>query len=220
MTETGAICAGSEPGYEGELGENYVGTAMDGSEIGIFDEDFRPLPPGEPGEIALRHPHVMLGYLRQPEETARTLVDGWVRSGDRGVMDEEGRVFFAGRFKNVIKRSGENVSAEEVELALADHPDVSECAVFGVPDPIRAEEVAAVVVVRPGAALEPAGLRAACAATLVRWKLPRYLLLRDEPLPRLGNGKVDRVQLVESFDVGAAWDADQAPAKSTTPSSS
>lgn len=220
MTETGAICAGSEPGYEGELGENYVGTAMTGSEIGIFDDDFRPLPPGEPGEIALRHPHVMLGYLRQPEETARTLVDGWVRSGDRGVMDEDGRVFFAGRFKNVIKRSGESVSAEEVELALADHPDVSECAVFGVPDPIRAEEVAAVVVVRPGASFAPAELRAACSAKLVRWKLPRYLLLRDEPLPRLGNGKVDRVQLVESFEIAAAWDADQAAAKTTTPSSS
>jgi acyl-CoA synthetase (AMP-forming)/AMP-acid ligase II len=208
MTETGAICAGSEPGYEGELGENYVGTAMQGAEIGIFDTEFRPLPPGEWGEIALRHPHVMLGYLNEPEETARTLVDGWVRSGDRGVIDAEGRVFFVGRFKNLIKRSGENISAEEVELALGEHPDVSECAVFGIPDQIRTEEVAAVIVVRPGVPLEAAGLRAACRHKLVRWKLPRYLLLRDEPLPRLANGKIDRLALIDSFDASAAWDAD------------
>ena len=132
--------------------------------------------------------------------------DGWVRSGDRGVVDEQGRLFFAGRLKNVIKRSGENVSAEEVELALAGQPGVAECAVFGVPDRLRGEEVAAVVV---GRGLEPEALRAACGQRLVRWKLPRYVALREEPLPRLGNGKVDRVALVESFDAAAAWDADR-----------
>lgn len=207
MTETGAICAGSEPGYEGEFGENYVGRAMRGAEIGIFDEDFRRLPPGEPGEICLRHRHVLLGYLKAPEDTARTLVDGWVRSGDRGVIDESDRVFFVGRFKNMIKRSGENISAEEVELALTEHPDVSECAVFGVPDRIRVEEVAAVVVARHGASIDVAQLRAACQDKLVRWKLPRYVVLQEEPLPRLANGKIDRAALVESFDVAAAWDA-------------
>ncbi len=208
MTETGAICAGSEPGYEGELGENYVGTAMRDAEVGSFDEGFTRLPPGEPGELCLRHPNVMIGYLKDPEETAKTLVDGWVRSGDRGVIDEHGRVFFVGRYKNMIKRSGENVSAEEVELVLAEHPAVSECAVFAVPDRIRAEEVAAVVSTRPGATVDPTVLRAHCSSSLVRWKLPRYLLLRDEPLPRLANGKIDRVALVEAFDVAAAWDAD------------
>lgn len=209
MTETGAICAGSEPGYDGELGESYVGTAMRGAELGIFDERFRPLPCGEPGELCLRHPHVMLGYLDDPGATAETLVDGWVRSGDRGIMDEQGRVFFVGRLKNMIKRSGENVSAEEVELALAEHPDVGECAVLGVRDPIRAEEVAAVVVPRPGAQLDPAALRAAAGRTLVRWKLPRFVLVSDEALPRLPNGKIDRVALEASFDAGSAWDAER-----------
>jgi crotonobetaine/carnitine-CoA ligase len=198
MTETGAICTGSEPGYEGELGENYVGTPMRGAEVAVFDEAFARLP----------HRSVMLGYLDQPDETAKTLVDGWIRSGDRGVVDEQGRVFFGGRFKNVIKRSGENISAEEVELALDRHPDVSECAVFGVADALRAEEVAAVLVVRPGSALGEAALRDSCRDALVRWKLPRYVVLREEPLPRLGNGKIDRVSLSRSFDPASAWDAE------------
>ena len=210
MTETGAICTGSEPGYEGELGENYVGTAMRGSEVAVFDEAGARLPNGSTGEICLRHRSVMLGYLDQPEETAKTLVDGWIHSGDRGVVDEQGRVFFGGRFKNMIKRSGENISAEEVELALGRHADVSECAVFGVADPLRAEEVAAAVVMRPGATVDPAALRDSCRDALVRWKLPRYLVLRSEPLPRLGNGKIDRVSLVEAFDPASAWDAESA----------
>ena len=210
MTETGAICTGSEPGYEGELGESYVGTAMEGSEVAVFDEEFRRLGPGEVGEICLRHARVMQGYLKAPEATARTLRDGWIRSGDRGVVDGHGRAFFAGRYKNVIKRSGENISAEEVELALLEHPDVSECAVFGVADPIRAEEVAAVVVLRRDTVLAPGELRDSCSSRLVRWKLPRYVLVREEPLPRLGNGKIDRPALVEGFDPTRTWDATRA----------
>jgi acyl-CoA synthetase (AMP-forming)/AMP-acid ligase II len=210
MTETGAMCCGSEPGYLGEHGENYVGTAMLGVEMGVLDEGMRPLPPGERGEICLRHRHVMLGYLDDPEATAKTLADGWVRSGDQGEMDAEGRVFFVGRVKNVIKRSGENVSAEEVEAALARHDAVAECLVFGVPDPIRAEEVTAVVVLRPGVAVDPSALRESTAETLVRWKRPRYLVLRDEPLPRLPNGKIDRVELMASLDLGEAWDHEAA----------
>jgi acyl-CoA synthetase (AMP-forming)/AMP-acid ligase II len=212
MTETGAMCAGSEPGYRGEHGENYVGTAMLGVEIGILDERLQPLPPGRRGEICLRHRHVMLGYLDDPDATAKALVDGWVRSGDQGTMDVDGRVFFAGRLKNVIKRSGENVSAEEVEAALAVHPDVAECLVVGVPDRIRSEEVAAVVVARPGTAPDPATVRAVTADRLVRWKRPRYVVVRDVPLPRLPNGKIDRVELMASLDIGAAWDHEAVPA--------
>ncbi|MEQ8716337.1 MAG: class I adenylate-forming enzyme family protein [Acidimicrobiales bacterium] len=207
MTETGAICTGSEPGYDGRLGENYIGTPMPGAEVGIFDENFEMLGPGEEGELCLRHPNVMLGYLDLPDETARTLVDGWIRSGDRGVIDEEGRAFFVGRFKNVIKRSGENISAEEVETALDRHADVVESVVFGVADPVRAEEVAAVVVVRSGSQVDAAELRSSTAETLVRWKQPRYIDLRTDPLPRLANGKVDRVGVVGDFDPGSVWDA-------------
>lgn len=207
MTETGAQCVGSEPGYDGGLGDNYVGTPMEGVEVAIFDDRMRALPAGETGEIALRHRHVMLGYSKDPDATAQTLVDGWVRSGDNGVLDDAGRLFFVGRIKNVIKRSGENVSAEEVEEVLGALDAVAECTVFGVPDELRTEEVAAVVVPSGGADLDPADLRDACAERLARWKLPRYLLIRPEPLPRLPNGKLDRVRLREAIDLERAWDA-------------
>lgn len=207
MTETGALCVGSESGYLGEHGDNYVGVPMKDVEVAVLDERLNALGPGQNGEIALRHRHVMLGYLKDPEATRQTLVDGWVRSGDLGVLDEQGRLFFVGRLKNVIKRSGENISAEEVEATLAEHPDVAESTVFAVPDPIRTEEVYAVVVRRQGMVADPVSLRTFCGETLVRWKLPRYIMVRDEPLPRLPSGKLDRVALRSSLDGVEAWDA-------------
>jgi crotonobetaine/carnitine-CoA ligase len=209
MSET-LICVGSDPGYAGELGPGYVGRPFAGGEVGIFDESFQRVGPYEYGELCLRHPQVMIGYLKDPESTAATLVDGWVRSGDRGFMDHSGRAYFAGRFKAMIKRSGENVSSEEVEAALLGHPDVAECAVVAVPDRIRTEEVGAVVVRRSGSTADPGELRDAAGERLVRWKLPRYILIVDEPLPRLGNGKIDRVRTAAMVDPGSTWDAEKA----------
>ena len=208
MTETGALCVGSESGYLGEHGDNYVGVPMKDVEVAVLDERLGRLGPGQNGEIALRHRHVMLGYLKDPDATRQTLVDGWVRSGDLGVLDDEGRLFFVGRLKNVIKRSGENISAEEVEAALNEHPDVAESVVVAVPDRLRTEEVGAVVVRRGGSNGDPARLREACAERLVRWKLPRYILVRDEPLPRLGNGKIDRTSAATLIDPESVWDAE------------
>jgi acyl-coenzyme A synthetase/AMP-(fatty) acid ligase len=203
MTETGALCAGSEPGYRGQW-PGYVGTPMHAVEIGVFDQAFRRLPPGQVGEIALRHDQVMLGYLDDPQATAATLVDGWIRSGDYGEVDGDGRLYFHGRLKNMIKRSGENISAEEVEDILNQHPDVVECLVFAVPDPIRTEEVA-VVVVAP-ADLAPHALLDFAAERLSRLKLPRYVAVERQPLARLGNGKLDQLEIRRSFDAGSAWD--------------
>jgi acyl-CoA synthetase (AMP-forming)/AMP-acid ligase II len=208
MTET-LICSGSEPGYRGELDPGYIGRPWPGGELGVFDAEGNRLPPGELGELWLRHPQTMHGYLGDPEQTAATLVDGWVRSGDQAVMDHSGRAYFVGRFKAMIKRSGENVSAEEVEATLAAHPDVLECAVIGVPDPIRSEEVAALVVARRDSELDPGALRAASGERLTRWKLPRYIAVSREPLPRLGNGKVDRTGIAESYSIENAWDAEK-----------
>ena len=208
MTET-LVCVGSDPGYAGELGPGYIGYPWPGAEVAVFDpETFERLGPGEHGELCLRHPQVMLGYLNDPEASAATLVDGWVRSGDRAVLDHSGRPYFAGRFKSMIKRSGENVSAEEVENALGRHADVAECVVFGVPDRLRSEEVAAVVVRRAGSDIDPEELRESCADVLVRWKLPRYIAVQDEPLPRLPTSKVDRVTIASELDLAASWDAD------------
>jgi acyl-CoA synthetase (AMP-forming)/AMP-acid ligase II len=207
MSET-LICVGSDPGYRGELGPGYVGRPFGDGEVGVFDESFARLGPYEYGELCMRHSQVMLGYLKDREATEATLVDGWVRSGDRGYVDHSGRAYFAGRFKAMIKRSGENVSAEEVEAALGDHPAVAECCVVAVPDPIRAEEVGAVVVPRAGSEVDPVALREACGERLIRWKLPRFIVVSEESLPRLGNGKIDRVGVAAMIDPDRAWDAD------------
>jgi acyl-CoA synthetase (AMP-forming)/AMP-acid ligase II len=208
MTETGAMCVGTSPGESGDVG--VVGTPMLGVDVRVVDDELRPLPPGTAGEICLRHRHVMLGYLKDPEATDATLVDGWIRSGDLGVLDGSGRLRFAGRLKNVIKRSGENISGEEVEAALDAHPAVVESIVFGVPDRLRSEEVGAVVVVRPGARLDAAELVGTLKGRLARWKLPRYVVLRTESLPRLGNGKIDRTGARRLLDRGQAWDRERA----------
>ena len=206
MTETGANSTGTDPSYEGELGDGYVGEAMKDVEVAVMDADHNHLPAGAEGEICLRHEDIMLEYLKDPDNTAKTVIDGWVHSGDRGLVDEDGRLFFLGRFKNLIKRSGENVSAEAVEEVLADHSAVAESMVFGVPDRIRTEEVAAVIVLRDEA--DPAELCDLVAGRIARWHAPRYVITRTEPLPRLGNGKFDRPSVIKSFSVEAAWDRD------------
>jgi len=148
---------------------------------------------GETGEIWFRHPYVMLGYDGDPQATAAVLADGWVRTGDLGHLDRDGWVYFDGRVKNIIKRSGENISAEEVESALRAHPAVRDCLVLGVPDPIRTEEALALVVLVPGGSLAASELPGWCAHRgLAAWKVPRYARLLTEPLPQLASGKVDR----------------------------
>jgi crotonobetaine/carnitine-CoA ligase len=204
MTETGAMCTGSEPGLR-PPGPGFVGRPMTVVRVEVRDESGRALEPGRSGEICLHHPHAMLGYLKDPEATERTLIDGWVRSGDLGMLDERGQLFFQGRIKNMIKRSGENISAEEIEDAFTGLPSVSECVAFGVPDAIRQEEVALVAAVR--GPVDAAELIAAAGRRLARWKLPRYVVTLDRPLPRLGNGKLDRRALRRSFDPARAYDS-------------
>jgi acyl-CoA synthetase (AMP-forming)/AMP-acid ligase II len=201
MTETGAGCTGSPPGYRGPE-DGYVGTAMDGFEVAIIED-----------EICVRNPYRMLEYLDDPVATASTLIDGWLHSGDRGRIDGEGGVWFLGRIKNMIKRSGENVSPEEIESVLIAHDAVSECLVLGVPDPIRTEEVVALVVGKAGVPLTETELAEYAAGRLARWKVPRYLLVTDAPLPRLGGGKVDRQRARRELDLTACWDRQTAPAR-------
>lgn len=210
MTETGAHSTGTPVGYHDERGEGYVGPAMRGVEIAILSPDGERLGPGETGQIALRHPYVMLEYLKEPAQTAQTLVDGWILSGDLGTLDADGGLYFGGRAKNMIKRSGENVSPLEIEEALCAHPAVAEALVFGVPDPIRSEEIAATVCVRRGAALDPETLTEFLSKRLARWKLPRYIELREETLPRLANDKIDRVSVVGALDPAGCWDRERA----------
>ncbi|NUT54459.1 MAG: AMP-binding protein, partial [Thermoleophilia bacterium] len=169
----------------GFVGRGY--TPQDGVRV-VKDGD--PLTAGEVGEIELRSESAMTGYFRDEEATARTLRDGWVATGDLGYVDERGDLIFTGRLKNMIKRSGENVSAEEVELTLLEHPAVRDVTVLAVPDRVREEEVKAIVVLEPGAEAAPAALRAFCAAALASFKAPRYVQFADD-LPRTVSGKPD-----------------------------
>jgi acyl-coenzyme A synthetase/AMP-(fatty) acid ligase len=206
MTETGAASAGSLPGYRGEHGEGYIGPGMDRVQLAVLDERGDSLPAGAEGEICVRHEHQMLGYLSDPAATGRAVVDGWVHSGDLGLLDEQGHLVFRGRIKNMIKRSGENISPEEIESVLVRHPSVLEALVLGVPDRLRTEEVAAIVVLRQGAGVGADELGAFAAQSLARFKAPRYVAVQTEPLPRLAAGKVDRQAILRELDLSRCWD--------------
>jgi long-chain acyl-CoA synthetase len=159
-------------------------------EIKIVDDRERPLPAGEQGEIWIRGPMNFRGYWNKPDATRETLSDGWVHSGDIGYMDEEGFVFITDRKKDMVIRGGENIGCQEVEAAIYDHPDVSECAVFGVPDERLGENLAAVVVPKPGRALDAQTVKAHVATHLARFKVPEYVWIRTERLPRIASEKI------------------------------
>jgi fatty-acyl-CoA synthase len=144
----------------------------------------------------VRGPIVMLGYWRRPEETAASRIDGWHRTGDLGVMDEEGFVTLVGRLKELYISGGENVYPAEVERVLAQHRSVSEVAVVGVPDP-RWGEVGRAYVVPAGAPFDPAELLAWAGERLARYKLPREVVIVAE-LPRTASGKVQKHALLSS----------------------
>ena len=152
------------------------------------------------GELLIRGPNVVQGYWRKPDRTAETFVDGWLHSGDLARIDDEGRVSVVDRMKDMINRGGENVYCVEVENALAAHPDVGELAVIGVPDPMMGEKVGVVVVPRPGRTLDVADLTAFAAEHLADFKVPQYVVIRSEPLPRNPGGKVLKPSLREQTD--------------------
>ncbi|WP_040831230.1 class I adenylate-forming enzyme family protein [Nocardia jiangxiensis] len=207
MTETSGLGTLTEAGYHGHA-EQLVGWPYpDDARIQVVNSEGHALPPGTTGELCFAHPHAMLGYDNDPENTASTLVDGWVRSGDLARIDADGRVFFEGRLKNVIKRSGENIAAEEVEFALTAHPSIVDCVVSSVPDPIRIEEVHATVSVDSGSEITPERITEWAASRLARWKIPRYIQIAVEPLPRMANGKIDRTAVKAGIDTSSCWDA-------------
>jgi len=155
---------------------------------------------GEVGELWFRHPATMSGYLGEAPPA-----DGWITSGDLATRDASGIVSYVGRQKNMIKRGGENVSLEELERTIFEHPDVDEVAVVAVPDPIFVEEACAVVVWRDGVPRVDA-LRQYCDGRLASWKSPRYIVSRTRPLPKLANLKLDRSALVAETHVAEADD--------------
>ncbi len=147
------------------------------------DEDGVAVPIGERGEIWFKGPNLIRGYWNRPEATAETIVDGWLRTGDIGRLDDEGFVYVEDRAKDMVLRGGENVYCAEVEAAIYEHPAVHEAAVFGVPHERLGEEVAAVVVPRAGATItaeDAAGPRRG-APGAVQGAEPRRGLVRPPP---------------------------------------
>ena len=151
--------------------------------------DDRPLPVGGRGEIWFKGPNLIRGYWNRPDATAETIVDGWLRTGDIGRIDDEGFVYIEDRAKDMILRGGENVYGAEVEAAIYEHPAVHEAAVYGVPDERLGEEVGVTLYLNEGHALAAADLRAFLAERIAPFKVPRVVVFADEPLPRNAAGK-------------------------------
>ena len=171
-----------------------VGTPVPGVEVEVRG------PEGEPGELWIRGPNVMLGYWNRPDETAEALVDGWYRSGDIVTADEHGYLTLVDRAKDMIITGGENVYSLEVEAALLRHPAVAEAAAFAVPDDRWGEAVHAVVTTRE--VIDPDALLDHCRNHIAGFKVPREVELLDEPLPKSGAGKVLKTRLREPFWAG------------------
>lgn len=174
-----------------------IGVPLPDTDARIVDPDTgQVLPPGEVGELEVRGPQVMQGYLNRPEETADALRNGWLRTGDMARMDEEGFFFIVDRKKEMINVGGLKVYPREVEEVLYRHPAIQEAAAVGVPDPVRGEVVKAFVVLKPGMRATAEELIAHCRAELAPYKVPRSVEFR-EALPKSLIGKILRRPLVE-----------------------
>lgn len=176
-----------------------AGRALPCVDLQIVDDDMRPLPQGQIGEIVARSPCMMLGYLNQPEVTAQTIVGGWLRTGDVGSIDEEGYLFLEDRKKDMIVSGGENIYSAEVENALLTHADVLQCAVIGIPSDRWGESVHAVLYMRPGSSVGEDQLAEHCEGLIANYKRPKSFDLRTEPLPLSGVGKILKTALREPF---------------------
>jgi acyl-CoA synthetase (AMP-forming)/AMP-acid ligase II len=189
-----ATCGSTINPVAGPRRPGTVGLPFPGQGIRIVDEGGTELAPGVDGEVLVRGPNVMRGYLGRPDETARVIVGGWLHTGDVGHLDAEGYLTLVGRSKDMIIRGGENIYPKEIEDVLAGDPAVLEAAVIGVPDDKWGEVVVAYVQPRPGLTIDPAALRALCARNLSRYKRPTSILVVDA-IAKNAVGKIDKASL-------------------------
>lgn len=161
----------------------------------IVDAQGNDVADGEIGELLIRGPNVMRGYLNAPEATAEVLRDGWLYTGDLARIGEDGFFYLVDRKKSIVIRGGENISCLEVEHALHDHPDVLEACVFAVPEPRLGETVGAAVHLRPGSRADAAAILDSVAARLAHYKRPEALWIMGAPLKRAATGKIDRLAI-------------------------
>ncbi|MGB9301168.1 MAG: AMP-binding protein, partial [Anaerolineae bacterium] len=175
-----------------------AGKPLKEGELRIVDEQGRDVPVGEPGEIIARSDRMMKGYWRLPMDTAETIKDGWLHTGDVGKMDEDGYIYVVDRRKDMIISGGENIYPREIEEVLYMHPAVLEAAVVGVPDDKWGESVKAVVVLRPGSAVCEEEIIEFCKDHMASYKKPRSVEFWDD-FPRTGSGKIKKGEIRESY---------------------
>lgn len=194
MTETNAIGTGIG-------GDDYLahpassGRCSAVMALRVVDEQGNELPTGERGELQITGTAMAREYWRRPDANAESFIDGWLRTGDVAYLDEEGYLYIVDRIKDLVIRGGENIGCGEVEAALTEHAGIREASVYGVPDERLGEEVGATVYVDPVAGLTEDQVREHMRATVARFKVPRYLRLQREPLPRIASGKINKREL-------------------------
>ena len=189
MTETNAY----GPQNAGDMFVNNpqsTGKPVPVMEVRVTDPDGNVLPRGETGEIWFKAPSLIRGYWNRPDATAETIVDGWLRSGDIGRVDEDGFVYVSDRAKDMVLRGGENIYCAEVEAAIYEHPAVYEAAVYGIPDERLGEELACHVMVKEGASLDAGELQRFVGERLAGFKVPSVVEVVTESLPRNASGKI------------------------------
>jgi long-chain acyl-CoA synthetase len=207
LTETSAALA-SNPGADYVAKPSSCGPCYPVNEVAVVPEGYEGDDPGDElprgpdvlGELWVRGPNVIRGYWNKPEATAKAFTkSGWLRTGDIAKIDEEGFIYIVDRAKDMIIRGGENVYSVIVEAAIFEHPDVQDCAVVGVPHPTLGEEVAAVVVLRPGRVIEVEEISRHVAARLAKFEVPTKVFFRSDPLPRNPQGKLLKRELRDSL---------------------
>lgn len=180
------------------------GVVMPNYEAKVVDDDGKTLPEGQTGELWVKGAQVIKGYLNRPEATAEGITDGWFHTGDVARIDADKFVYLVDRKKDMVLRGGENVYCAEVEAALYRHPDVAEAVAFGVPDERLGEEVGAAIVLRDGASLTADQLRASTGEFIAKHKIPRYVWILRDALPRNANGKFLKRELRQTLPLADA----------------
>jgi long-chain acyl-CoA synthetase len=206
LTETSAaVCLNTGPDYVER--PSSCGTAVPVCEVRIVPEDYEGLEPGDElpqgpdvvGELWIKGPNVVRGYWHKPEATAKAFTKGWLHTGDVARIDEDGFIYIVDRAKDMIIRGGENVYSVIVEAAIFEHPDVADCAVIGVAHPTLGEEVAAVIVLRPGRSVEAEEIMRHVGERLAKFEVPTRVFFRTLALPRNPQGKVLKRELRDSI---------------------
>jgi long-chain acyl-CoA synthetase len=197
LSETSPVASFNLPDRARKPGS--IGVPVEDVQMRLVDEAGEPSPAGDIGEIAIKGPNVMKGYLGKPEATAEAITDGWFRTGDLAKVDEDGYFYIVDRKKDLIIRGGYNVYPREIEEVLHEHPAVAEVAVIGMPHPDLGEEIGAAVALKPGGSATPDELRAFARDKVAAYKYPRRVWLVDE-LPKGPTGKILRREVTAPED--------------------